>query len=229
MKLLHSICLLLLSLSLSAQSEQFKAPDYAEIEKRISKEESEYYYPRLMPRFIAGDTTMSIEAKRHLYYGFRYQDNYSPYGNNEAEEEVKALFRKDSLSLQDFQEIMEISAKGLQENPFNFRLLNVRLYAADTLSKSEEFRKVLAQYDIIVEAILSSGDGLTKETAYYVISVPHEYALLNALGFNFGGKQSTYENRYDYLTLAENEYGIEGLYFDVSPSFDYLSGLFKED
>ena len=66
-----------------------------------------------------------------------------------------------------------------------------------------------------------------KKEAFYVIYTSHEYDLLNILGFQFGGSQSLIEH-YDYLTLAENEAKIEGLYFDVSPCLNSMSKMFKE-
>ena len=74
---------------------------------------------------------------------------------------------------------------------------------------------------------LSSGDGLTKETAYYVINTTDEYNLISILGFEFGGEQSLIEH-YDRLTLAENDYNIEAFYFDVSPCLNSLSKMLKD-
>jgi len=48
-----------------------------------------------------------------------------------------------------------------------------------------------------------------------VINTSDEYFLLSVFGFEFGGTQSL-TRPCDYLELAENESGIEGLYFTLS-------------
>jgi hypothetical protein len=57
---------------------------------------------------------------------------------------------------------------------------------------------------------------LTKETAFHVISAAHEYDLLRALGFGNAGGQSLTIGQYDFLKVEANDYGIEGMYFDIS-------------
>ena len=101
------------------------------------------------------------------------------------------------------------------------------MYALEQIGDRRNFEKKIVQLDIIVDALMSSGDGISKETAFYVINTSHEYALLGILGFGFGGQQSLIEH-YDYLTLAENKEGVKGLYFDVSPCLKSLSGLLDD-
>lgn len=229
MKAFYLLGLLTLPLLHSAQSAEGTPPDYEAIKEEIENEDSKYNYATLMERYRAGDSTLSLEAARHLYYGYRFQPGYSPYGNSEAENDIKSMLAEDTLSNKTLEDIVERSKEGLAEEPFNFRLLNIQLYAMEQLGDTMKMYRAINQYNTIVDAILSSGDGLTRETAYYVIKVSHEYALLRALGFQFGGQQSLYEHRYDYLTLAENDYDIEGLYFEISASMDYLSQMMKSD
>lgn len=86
---------------------------------------------------------------------------------------------------------------------------------------------------LLTDAILSSGDGLTEESAFYVINIPQEYDILNMIGFEFGGSQSLIKTN-DYLTVKENPANIKGLYFDISPrlakiNLNSSSGNFKKE
>lgn len=63
---------------------------------------------------------------------------------------------------------------------------------------------------------LVRGTELKKKTAFNIIYSSHEYAVLNILGFKFGGQQSLIEH-YDFLKVNKNKYNIEGCYFDISP------------
>jgi len=76
--------------------------------------------------------------------------------------------------------------------------------------------------------ILSSGDGRTEESAFHVISVSHEYDILQVLGFEFGGQQSLTTKDCDYLAVKENEYDIKGFYFNVQMLLEKEKDLFKK-
>ena len=68
---------------------------------------------------------------------------------------------------------------------------------------------------------------MSKEEAFYVIDVSHEYNILDMLGLPYGGSQHLTEH-YDYLSLGENNANLEGLYFDVSRCLSTLPGRFSE-
>ncbi|WP_162051865.1 DUF4919 domain-containing protein [Pontibacter pamirensis] len=217
---------LLSMLSGYAQSFYFEKPDYKKIEKAIKVEGSNYYYSALMERYNRADTTMTLDEKRHLYYGYSFQPKYSPYDSPDFADSLRAVLQKDQHSDADLKRILKYGDLLLADNPFDLRAINYQLYALEKLEKQEAFRKRLNQMNITIEALLSSGDGLKKESAFYVIYTTHEYDLLNILGFQFGGQQSLIEH-YDYLKVAENPSQVEGMYFDVSPCLNSLNKMFK--
>mgnify|MGYP000591948074 CR=1 FL=1 len=169
---------------------------------------------------------MTLKEKRYLYYGYSFQHTYSPYGHSDFNDSLKVVFQKDQHNNKDLQQIIEYADSLLVDNPFDLRAMNYHLYAFEKLGKKVEFDKKHNQMSIIIDALLSSGDGLKKKTAFYVIYTSHEYALLSILGFEFGGKQSLIDH-YDYLEVAKNPKKIEGLYFDVSPCLNSLHETFK--
>jgi hypothetical protein len=115
----------------------------------------------------------------------------------------------------------------LLDNPFDLSAINYQLYSLEQMGNKKSFDKKVTQLGTIVDVLISSGNGKSKKDAFYVIYTSHEYDLLNILGFQFGGSQSLIEH-YDYLTLAENEAKLEGLFFDVSPCLNSMSKMFKE-
>jgi len=201
-------------------------PDYKKIGKEISKESSDYYYPKLMEKFKNADTTMTLEEKRHLYYGYTFQEQYAPYEDPDYVDSLKVVLQKEQHGPADLNKIVVFSDSILSENPFDLSILSYQLYALEGLKDLILFDKKMAQATIIIDALLSSGDGRTQKTAFYVIETSHEYELLGILGLQFGGQQSLIEH-YDYLEVAENQFGIEGLYFDVSPCLNSLKDMFK--
>ncbi len=210
-----------------SQKMKTEKPDYKIIEKEISKEKSEFYYPKLLSRYINSDSTMTLKEKRYLYYGYSFQEAYSPYGTSNFSDSLSVLFKKEQLlNKEDLNKMIKFSDSVLVEYPFDLRAMNYQLYAFKKLGKKSEFDKKINQIRIIIDAILSSGDGLKMETAFYVIYISHEYDLLDILGFEFGGEQSLIEH-YDYLKLAKNPQKIDGFYFDISPSLNSLNDMLK--
>jgi len=210
-----------------SQDWDFEKPNYKKIEKNIKKKKSNLFYESLMNRFQNADSTMTLEEKRHLYYGYRFDENYSPYSRSDYGDSLRVVFQKEKLDSIDFIKAVDFTDKMLLDNPFDLNAINYQLYSLEQMGNKTTFNKKATQLKTIVDALMSSGNGTSKKEAFYVIYTSHEYDLLNILGFQFGGSQSLIEH-YDYLTLVENEAKIEGLYFDVSPCLDSMAKMFKK-
>lgn len=209
-----------------AQKQKFENPDYKKIEKAIKDSDSNLFYEKLYTRFLDSDSTFTNQEKAHLYYGFIFNESYSPYGKSVYRDSLKTIIKKETLDDADFESIVKYSNLALKENPFDIRTLNYKIYSLNKLEQYEEYNRTITQARTIVDAILYSGDGLTKKTAYYVIFVDHEYDILNILGHQFGGEQKLID-KFDYLKVSPNEQNIKGFYFDISPSLNYLKKMFK--
>lgn len=228
MNMKQILCILLFSLSTTAFSQEwaFEKPDYKSIEKNIANSESFFFYETLMNKFKAADSTMTIDEKRHLYYGYSFNENYSPYGSPDYSDSLRTVIRLKEHGSAEYQKIVQFGDSVQITEPFNLRAINYQLYALEKLKRFEEFNNKITQLRIVVDALMSSGDGRSKKDAYYVIYTSHEYDLLNIMGYQFGGTQSLIEH-YDYLTVAKNEDDIEGFYFDVSPCLNSMSNMLK--
>ena len=76
-------------LSLSAVVTQAQtAPDNKDIFEQTLNSESPYYYPTLMMRYLAEDTTLSEKDYYYLYYGYAYSDQYSPLAPIPSEDQT---------------------------------------------------------------------------------------------------------------------------------------------
>jgi hypothetical protein len=226
MKQLLTFVLILFVTGLFAQNVEIKRPDYKQIEKNIQKKDSPLYYENLMKRFNASDTTFTLDEMRHLYYGYSFQPKYSPYGRSDYEEKIRELLNQNEISVDELYEVVHLCDSSLLQYPIDLRCRNYQLYALDQLKLIEQFNKRIIQIRILYDAMLSSGDGLSKKTAFYVINARHEYDILNALGLKFGGMQSLIDH-YDYLELTDNPQQIEGMYFDITPCLNSMKNMFK--
>lgn len=222
------ICIFFLGfVNVSGQKADFKVPDYKGIERIIKDNQSEFYYPTLMDRYQNSDTTLSLSDYRVLYYGFLYSDLYSPYGQSDYVDTINVIFSKDTLCASDYNDIIKFENLVLESFPFNLRDLNSLSYCYFQKGDSSSMKATNYKIKMIISTILSTGDGKKENSAWHVIAVGHEYDLLYFLGFQFGGSQSLTKKGCDYLKVNENEYGIEGFYFDVNKILEKEENLFK--
>ncbi len=200
---------------------QFTPPDYKKIKKNITNNQSNLFYPKLMERYLQGDTSLTDNECHHLYYGFTLQPEYQPYNNNDTEL-YQFLKEKPELNDEECLEAIRLSKEVLKENPFKFKALNTLMYCYDLLDSMELVNKCQWQMRAMAIAIIQSGNGLEPKTAFHVNEVGHEYFLLTLYElFPDGQELITLQKRhYDVLKLDENDYKIEKLYFNIDAFYN---------
>ena len=200
------------------------APDYKRIKKEINTKGSEFYYPELLRRFQETDRTLSLEQVRHFYYGAATKSDYNPYQFSLLHELNEALGKED------LEEAASIIDKQLSDDPTNLQfyehkmMLQIKQYGRDSKEADDAFFQVF----MLSSAILSSGDGLSKESAIHVINIGDEYAILNMYGLSLKMQSLIVEEgqKYDKMDLEPNKYGWESLYFNISIRETELKKLF---
>ncbi len=221
------LLMLVLSTPALAQNEfDFTPVDYKLIAKNIADPDSRYYYPPLMQRYHDNDTTLTASDYRHLYLGYTFQPAYKPYGKAPQTEAINELIAKEDKTPADFEKLRQLSMEVLQDYPFDIKAIYNMGVTEDELGNKAAAAKWFFKFEKILTTILDTGDGLSKPTAWHVITVADEYVLLSIVGLPFGGEQQLIDH-YDYLKLADNEYGIEGVYFDISRMLASLDKDYK--
>lgn len=199
-----------------AQKSSFSPPDYKKIEKAILKKESGTFYPDLMVRYKVHDTTLSPYEYHLLYFGYSFQTGYEPYTHQPFADSLMAIVRKNQISPDKYDLVVKYAEKILDKCPFDMRYLDPLIYVYRMQGKNDLADMLEFKLGRIIETIFTTGDGLTEKTAFHVISVSHEYDLLRALGFGYAGEQSLTRGQCDFLKVETNDYGINGMYFNVS-------------
>lgn len=213
MKSLIYICIALF-LSISAQAqERYEAPDFEAIGLAIQDSTSHLFYERLMERYLESDSTLTLEETRHLYYGYTFQEDFKPYRSSNYERELVPYYKKKKLNPKDYDMIIDLCNKAIAEFPFDIRQIGFLAHIYHLKGDEELSRKVSLKQHRIIDAIFSSGDGSSKETAFYVITIAHEYALMQVLGLEY-----TFQTLVDGCDRFELKSG-EQIYFDVSCFF----------
>jgi hypothetical protein len=213
-----------LAININAQEEFFEVPNYINIEKNVKDRNSSFYYPTLMAKYLNANSEMTIEEARHLYFGYVFQSNYVPSDTSSYNNKLSKTLSRVTFTPSDYAEILEYSDALLLQDPFNLRALNSKLLVFAQQNNTEEYKKVAQQRSVIHNAIVSTGDGMSENTAFYVIKVAHEYDILPFLGYNYGGEDKILRGKnVNYLTLGQNRFGIEKVYFNISPVIKYVN------
>ncbi|MDR2126663.1 MAG: DUF4919 domain-containing protein [Prevotellaceae bacterium] len=224
-KKLFAFMLLVSTFSVFCEAQNSVAPDYEKIEQEINSQSSGFYYPKLWERFSNGDS-LSVDEARHLYYGNYFWKNENDFVvNSDTIKKVRAFLQQKNHSKQDCENIIKLVAEVIKADPFDLRSLMCQSYAYDILEMPRESQKVRNKIRCIVNALYSTGNGATKESAIHVLNVGNEYDVLFINAFQMTS-QSLIEH-YDYLKIRENEYGLEGLWFDITYPLKELNDMFK--
>ena len=215
------LIVLFISCKVFAQEERsFIIPDYSEIERLTKDEGSLFFYDNLFERYSVNDPDLSLRDYLFLYYGHFFQPDYAPFVKTQEADSIRAVFHsKNELTDDDWQTILRLAEENLKQNPFDLKGLNIVWLANQRTGNNEAAAIYLNKLKKLVQTILSSGDGITENTAFHVLNISHEYDIIHILGYEFGGQQELTPEKCDYLSLKDNSDNVHGLYFNVQQIF----------
>lgn len=215
--------LLLIFISVFSQT---KAQDelkinYSEIKEKIENPNSPNYYPKLLKRYNDFDE-LKLEEYALIYYGFTFQERYL---KNQPEENELSRLEKDEK----FEELISACEKYLSINPVSLKANELMAYSLYKLNKPEaEWRKFQDRYRALRKVIVYSGNGLTCETAFKVISVSDEYDILYTYFDVETIKKQSLVGLCDKFEISPTEYyRSDIIYFDISQKLIQSENLRK--
>jgi hypothetical protein len=208
--------------SFSQELEERVKPDMEAIATAIADSTSDNYYPKLLKRYKALDTNLTLEQYQMLYYGFALQPEYL---DAQRDDYKMLLFVKQK----DLEGIKKEAKYMLFKNPFCLLAIYELSYVNyRTDSTKPEWRLRRRQYNALRKTIIFSGDGQTKETAFKVLSPNDEY---NIISDYFHIKNITGQTPVDKIDKFDVEpsatYPAREIYFDISSHVDRLEKLEK--
>jgi len=211
--------------------------DFDKIKLEIQDSLSNYYYPLLIERFINFDTSFTETEYGYIYYGSIYSDNYFPYRTSDNEKQFIERFNQKK-----FEEAIPYGKEVLEENPVNLRFLFRMFICYQELNDIPTAYQYASMYYPLLNVILHSGDGRSKQTAFVVINVSDEYAILKELELTW--TTQALSGRTDIFTVKKKgevepvtiekkgkkskkgQTNSESIYFDVSKPMETLQRLF---
>ena len=225
-KIILLFTILILSVNASfSQENSFKKPDYDLIKKNIEDKSSNYYYPKLLERMISNDTLLDNEDYRHLYLGYVFNPKYSSFFKSSTEEKLRKYYQSEKIDEKEYDEIIKLGEQSIKEFPFDLRQMNYLAYIYHLKGDEISAKNISNRFHKIILAIMSTGDGQKCETGLHVISVSHEYVILNLFKLQ-NISQSLVENC-DYMAFEKGKYKVDGIYFSIEKILADEAKLFK--
>lgn len=222
-RILITFLLLFTGLTL-CKAQKISNIDFDEIQKLITDSSSTYYYPKLLARLQDGDSTLTLKEYQCLYYGYSFSDSYSPYGESDDENSFMKHYQKENYG-----KALPYGLKVLKENPINPKITFKVAVCYNQAGDKNMARFYANRYYSFLDAIYSSGDGKSIETAYVVLSVGDEYEILAEKELQV--TQQSLVGHTDVMTLdTKSQKGpdkIKTMYFDVTKPFESLMKEFE--
>lgn len=182
------------------QKAKMEVPDLEEIRSRVTDINSDFYYPKLRKIYQQNDTVMTPEQYRYFYLGYLFQEDFNPYRVSEFSTIPDSLSFKQTHTPQECDTIIKYAEMSLDDNPFDLKQMSFLIYALNT--KKKHMRAKIWQYRLenILNTIKNTGTGESPDSAWFVISPDHEYALINAMSYTAVGYDGSIPG-IDYISV----------------------------
>ncbi|MCD8072673.1 MAG: DUF4919 domain-containing protein [Alistipes sp.] len=211
MKKLAAILILASPFYLSAQE---MVPDEDTILANIIDPGSSHYYPSLILRYEAGDTTLTHQDYHYLYYGYAYQDSYKPLEKLIGEDRVLSLLEQYPVPDPDQAEaIVEAAMRVFQQDPFSPKNLNFMAYAYSMAGDSINAAINLDRINKILWVIDNSGTGLKEASPKHVLWFSHANDYLASKELSIYSRMIR-SRSVEYVRLTKKDGDTKGYYFD---------------
>ena len=179
-------------------------------------------YEDLLAKLKKGDTNIDFKKLR---FAFTETKNYSPYGTRSEDSGNMSKFYGEK----NYKEALKSAEKVLETSYVDINAHFVAALANKETGNNEKFEFHKKVYLGLINSIIDGKDGKSAKSAFEVIYVPEEYALLNYFGLRRGSQALVTENgsKFDILTVTnpENNETLK-LYFNIDTVWKGYEKLF---
>ena len=183
-------------------------PDYESIKTEITKKDSKFFYSKLLQKFNNG-AAMTFDEKRHLYYGAIFQKDYDKDYTSDLLNNIHDITVKQKLSDEDLDNLLSYSLKILAENPFDLEAMNYATFVYRRKGLELQNQLMGIKFSIVLDAIFSSGDGITEKNALHIIHNRDKAFIPKLMGL----KASTSDFTESFIPFENNKKDLKGFWF----------------
>ncbi len=133
----------------------------------------------------------------------------------------------DAANEGDWAEVRSRAEVWLESCPID---IDVRYLAALALEETQQLERSQVQtawYTALIEGVLDSGDGTTPETAFVVVSVDEEYAVLRAIGLQVRS-QALLDGGIDAVIAEDSQGNASTVHFFPESHWQRLERAFPD-
>lgn len=197
---------LIMQLLLAAAAWSQAASEYAGLRDRVKKGDLDVDFKQLRVSYIS-----SPEYKKA----------------KDTSEESKEMIQ--SINAKDFKKAIKNADVVLQNDYSDMNAHFAEYIAYRELGDGKQADFHHSVFDRLVNSILKSGDGRSKESAYVVVSVDEEYVVMRVLGLRLKNQSLVRDNGHSYDVLQTE--GVKSgekaeLYFNVDLPMNRYMDLF---
>lgn len=199
----------------------YKKIELKEIEAQVMTPNAKYYYPQLYERYEKGDTSLTYEDYRHLYYGYIYQAEYQPHKESPYVDSLSNLLNKNSaeFNIMNASKSIEYLDKILEDRPFSLKFLNMMVYLYNQQIRDGDKALLYAyKFNMLLSTIFSSGDGKSKDRPWLVLYRSDAMSILQFIGADVT-KRIYITANIEFYNLREKQGDVRGYYFDFDPIY----------
>jgi hypothetical protein len=181
-------------------------------------------YEVLLERVKKSDASVDFKELRLAY---TETSAYSPYGGDA--ESRRIMF--DALKSREFDKALQNAETVLAKNYLDIMGHFGCFVSHRELAHADKATYHKFVFDGLLNSIKNSGDGKSEETAFVVISVDEEYALLNWLGLRPTGQALIHKDshNYDKMTMTDSKTNDTVTYFfNIDKPFNWLGNSLKK-
>jgi hypothetical protein len=180
----------------------------------IEDKNSIFFYPNLINKIKTQPDKISKEEMQHLYYGQIYK---SGTGLAFLDNPDEGNFRK-AVMQNRCKKVIKIGNSIIEKSPVSLTTLMHINNCRQSLKQPDQTYFLDSRLKLILDVILSTGDGKSKETAIKIANIEDDYIVKGVLGF-LGGTET--------LDIADNKsFSVwtkdgEKIYFEDSWNYKY--------
>lgn len=174
---------------------------------------------------LSAERQKRAEAATEERVAFAHSPKYNPYDTaiRDTRRSVWKLIDEKS-----YRKAIAEADKGLAADPVDIELLMAKATALREI-KDDRADQVRARWIACADSILVSGDGKSFQSAFKVISVDEEYAVIRLLGFEEENQTLQADQGSMFDVLIVHQHGAKDtvvLYFNIDLPWAHLNSTF---
>ncbi|MBC7536291.1 MAG: DUF4919 domain-containing protein [Ferruginibacter sp.] len=188
------------------------ARDFKVIVEKSRDKTSDFYYHKLLAKFLNEDSTITRAETLALMIGYTEDPHFKPWKDMETEKEIFDL--NDSA---DYEGSLEASKTYLNTHPLSLRVLKERSFSYNQLKNKDSAQFFMDMVDRVMSAMIYSGKGKTPETPIFSLGLADGEYFIPNVGMSVAGKSTDWNKHKHFVEVidAMNEMGEHNKFYFV--------------